>query len=282
MATSTSSGPGGASETSVTTTPSVGLRKMAAVIGEEVTGQSYPTAMLRATVTVDGSARLALEDAVSSAEDTWDAVDAYIGTHLGTSDDVLEATLADSVSAGLPEIAVSPPQGKLLMLLAASIGARRILEIGTLGGYSTIWLARALPADGELVTCEYSSEHARVAQENLERAGVASLVSVRVGPALDTLPTLTGPFDLTFIDADKENNPRYFTHAVDLSRPGSLVVVDNTVRHGAVVDASRDDAATLGTRALYETVRDEPRVTATAIQTVGSKGYDGFVLARVL
>jgi predicted O-methyltransferase YrrM len=219
---------------------------------------------------------------MGSSEQTWEAVDAYIGEHLGTSDDVLQATLADSVAAGLPEIAVSPPQGKLLMLLAASVGARRILEIGTLGGYSTIWLARALPQDGELVTCEYSAEHARVAEENLERAGVASLVSIRVGPALDTLPTLTGPFDLTFIDADKENNARYFSHAVDLSRPGSLIIVDNTVRHGAVVDASRDDPTTTGTRALYEAVRDEPRVSATAIQTVGSKGYDGFVLARVL
>jgi len=219
---------------------------------------------------------------MDGSEQTWEAVDAYIGDHLGTSDDVLDATLADSVEAGLPEIAVSPAQGKLLMLLAASIGARRILEIGTLGGYSTIWLARALPADGELITCEYSAEHARVAGENLQRAGVASVVSIRVGPALDTLPTLSGPFDLVFIDADKENNPRYFACAVDLSRPGSLIVVDNTVRHGAVVDVSRSDSATVGTRALYEAVGDDPRVSATAIQTVGSKGYDGFVLARVL
>jgi predicted O-methyltransferase YrrM len=177
---------------------------------------------------------------------------------------------------------VSAPQGKLLMLLAASIGARRILEIGTLGGYSTIWLARALPDDGELVTCEYSSEHANVARRNVDRAGVGGLVDIRVGAAIETLPTLTGPFDLTFVDADKEHNADYFRSALRLSSPGSLIIIDNTVRGGAVVDASRTDPATEGTRALYAAVRDEPRVSATAIQTVGSKGYDGFVLARVL
>jgi predicted O-methyltransferase YrrM len=218
---------------------------------------------------------------MSSEEQTWSEVDDYITDHLGASDDILKATLHDSVSAGLPEIAVSPPQGKLLMLLAASIGAKRVLEIGTLGGYSTIWLARGLPDDGEIVTCEYSAEHARVAGENLERAGVASRVDIKVGPALDTLPTLSGPFDLSFIDADKENNPNYFRWALDLSHPGSLIIVDNTVREGAVIDSSRDDPTTLGTRALYEAVRDEPRVSATAIQTVGSKGYDGFLLALV-
>jgi predicted O-methyltransferase YrrM len=219
---------------------------------------------------------------MSSDEQTWSGVDSYISDHLGASDDVLQATLRDSVAAGLPEIAVSPPQGKLLMLLASSIGAKRILEIGTLGGYSTIWLARSLPADGELITCEYSAEHARVAGENLERAGVGGRVDIKVGAALDTLPTLTGPFDLSFIDADKENNASYFRSALDLSRPGSLIIVDNTVRDGAVIDASRDDPTTVGTRALYETVGNEPRVAATAIQTVGSKGYDGFLLARVL
>ncbi|MFL6070422.1 MAG: O-methyltransferase [Actinomycetes bacterium] len=219
---------------------------------------------------------------MGSAEQTWSDVDAYITDHLGASDDILAATLRDSVAAGLPEIAVSPPQGKLLMLLATSIGAKRILEVGTLGGYSTIWLARSLPDDGEVITCEYSAEHARVARENVARAGLASKVDIRLGPALDTLPTLTGPFDLSFIDADKENNPNYFRAALDLSRPGSLIIVDNTVRDGAVVDADRDDPTTRGTRALYEAVRDEPRVAATAIQTVGSKGYDGFLLARVL
>lgn len=219
---------------------------------------------------------------MSSDEQIWDAVDAYIGDHLRTTDSQLEATLSASAAAGLPEIAVSPAQGKQLMLLAATVGAKRILEIGTLGGYSAIWLARALPPDGELITCEYSAEHARVAGENLDRAGLSSSVSIRVGPALETLPTLTGPFDFTFIDADKESNARYLAHAIDLSRPGSLIVVDNTVRHGAVVDPTRTDSATTGTRDLYEALRNETRVSATAIQTVGSKGYDGFVLARVL
>jgi predicted O-methyltransferase YrrM len=215
-------------------------------------------------------------------EQLWTEVDAYIGSHLGVNDPALDAALSSSVEAGLPEIAVSPPQGKLLMLLAASIGARRILEIGTLGGYSTIWLARALPDDGELVTCEYSSEHANVARRNVDRAGVGGLVDIRVGAAIETLPTLTGPFDLTFVDADKEHNADYFRSALRLSRPGSLIIIDNTVRGGAVVDTSRTDPATEGTRALYAAVRDEPRVSATAIQTVGSKGHDGFVLARVL
>ena len=215
-------------------------------------------------------------------ESLWNRVDAYLGEHVGVTDPALDATLVASVQAGLPEIAVSPPQGKLLMLLAQTVGARRILEIGTLGGYSTIWLARALPEDGELVTCEYSGEHALVARQNLDDAGVGHLVDIRIGPALDTLPTLTGPFDFTFIDADKEHNPDYFRAALDLSRPGSLIVVDNTVRGGAVVDPGRTDPTTEGTRALYAAVRDEPRVQATAIQTVGSKGYDGFVLARVV
>jgi predicted O-methyltransferase YrrM len=215
-------------------------------------------------------------------EQTWTDVDRYIGDHLGVSDAALDTTLSASRAAGLPEIAVSPPQGKLLMLLAASIGARTVLEIGTLGGYSTIWLARALPSDGHLVTCEYSGEHALVARKNLDGAGVGGLVDIRIGAAIDTLPTLTGPFDFTFVDADKESNADYFRWAVQLSRPGSLIVIDNTVRSGAVVDPEATDSATEGTRALYETVRADPRVAATAIQTVGSKGYDGFLIARVL
>lgn len=215
-------------------------------------------------------------------EQLWADVDAYLGEQVGVTDPALDAALAASSHAGLPEIAVSPPQGKLLMLLAQTVGARRILEIGTLGGYSTIWLARALPEDGELVTCEYSNEHALVARQNLDAAGVGAKVDIRIGPALDTLPTLAGPFDLTFVDADKEHNPDYFRAAVRLSRPGSLIVVDNTVRRGAVIDPGRTDAATEGTRALYAAVSGEPRVQATAIQTVGSKGYDGFVLARVV
>ncbi len=212
----------------------------------------------------------------------WTDVDRYIGEHVGVADPVLDAALAHSTEAGLPEIAVSPPQGKLLMLLAASIGARRILEIGTLGGYSTIWLARALPDDGELVTCEYSAEHAIVARRNVDDAGVGARVDIKIGAAIETLPTVSGPFDFTFVDADKEHNADYFRWAVQLSRPGSLIVIDNTVRSGAVVDPDRTDPAVEGTRALYAAVRDEPRVSATAIQTVGSKGYDGFVLARVL
>jgi predicted O-methyltransferase YrrM len=215
-------------------------------------------------------------------QELWSDVDRYIGSHLGVDDPALDAALTSSVTAGLPEIAVSPPQGKLLMLLAASMGARRVLEIGTLGGYSTIWLARGLPADGEIITCEYSSEHANVARQNLDAAGVGGLVDIRVGPALDTLPTLTGPFDLTFVDADKEHNADYFRWALSLSRPGSLIIIDNTVRGGAVVDTAASDSATEGTRALYAAVRDEPRVSATGIQTVGSKGYDGFFMARVL
>ena len=215
------------------------------------------------------------------AQQLWDEVDQYIGDHLGVTDEALASTLSSSVAAGLPEIAVSPPQGKLLMLLATSIGAQRILEVGTLGGYSTIWLARSLPSDGELVTCEYSAEHARVARENVDRAGIGAVVDIRVGAALDTLPTLSGPFDLSFIDADKENNTSYFAHALALSKPGSLIIVDNTVREGSIVDPTRDDPTTTGTRRLYETVRNEPRVSATAIQTVGSKGYDGFLIARV-
>ena len=215
-------------------------------------------------------------------EQIWSDVDSFIGDHLGVTDASLEATLSSSRTAGLPEIAVSPPQGKLLMLLAASVNARRILEIGTLGGYSTIWLARALPTDGELVTCEYSSEHALVARKNVDSAGVGQLVDIRIGSAIDTLPTLTGPFDLTFVDADKEGNADYFQWALTLSRPGSLIIIDNTVREGAIVDSARSDAATQGTRSLYEAVKNEPRVSATAIQTVGSKGYDGFLLARVL
>lgn len=213
--------------------------------------------------------------------ETWDAVDAYYAGQLDAPDPVLDAALEANALAGLPPIGVSPAQGKLLHLLARTVGARRILEVGTLGGYSTIWLARALPADGELVTCEISPEHAEVARANLARAGLAERVDVRVGPALDTLPTLQGPFDLAFIDADKPSNAEYFRHALRLSRPGSLIVVDNVVRGGRVADADSDDPAVLGTRALAEVVGREPRVDATVVQTVGAKGYDGFLMARV-
>jgi predicted O-methyltransferase YrrM len=217
--------------------------------------------------------------------DTWRAVDDYFIETLVPSDDALTAALAASAAAGLPPIQVPPPQGKLLMLLAQLVGARRILEVGTLGGYSTIWLARGLAAGGRLITLEVDATHAQVARSNLDRAGLADTVDVRLGRALDTLPQLeaegAGPFDLTFIDADKPSNPDYFRWALRLSRPGSVIVVDNVVRGGKVVDASTGDAAVHGVRALMDLIAAEPRVDATAIQTVGAKSYDGFALAVV-
>jgi predicted O-methyltransferase YrrM len=214
----------------------------------------------------------------------WDAVDEYIEDLLVGEDPALDAALAASDKAGLPAIAVAPPQGKFLNLLARVHGARRILEIGTLAGYSTIWLARALPADGKLITLEYDQRHADVATANIANAGFADLVEVRVGKALDSLPDLVdhGPFDLFFIDADKANNPNYFTWALRLSRPGSVIVVDNVVRSGRVVDATSTDEAIVGTRKLGQMLAEEPRVDATMIQTVGGKGYDGFALALVI
>jgi predicted O-methyltransferase YrrM len=211
----------------------------------------------------------------------WDAVDEYFSGLVVGKDPALEAALEDSDTAGLPQIAVSPTHGKLLHLLATLRGARRILEIGTLGGYSTIWLARALPADGELVTLEYSAKHAEVARANIARAGLADRVEVRVGAALDTLPTLEGPFDLVFIDADKPNNPDYVRWALRLTRPGSVIVVDNVVRDGRVADPGDTDPAVVGTRRVTELLATEPSVDATMIQTVGSKGYDGFAVALV-
>ncbi len=215
--------------------------------------------------------------------DLWDKVDQYIGGTLLGDDPVLQAALKSSDAAGLPAIAVSPPQGKQLHILAQMIGARRILEIGTLGGYSTIWLARAVPADGRVISLEFDPKHAEVARENIARAGLEDRVEVRVGAALDSLPGLEGgePFDFFFIDADKVNNPNYFEWAVKLSHPGSVIVVDNTVRGGGVADAGSTDESIKGTRALYEKVGADERVTATAVQTVGSKGYDGFLMARV-
>jgi predicted O-methyltransferase YrrM len=214
-------------------------------------------------------------------QQTWDAVDGYFADLLVGPDAGLDAALEASDAAGLPQIAVAPTEGKLLHLVARLRGARRILEIGTLGGYSTIWLARALPADGRLVTLEYAAEHADVARANLERAGLADRVDVLVGPALDTLPTLEGPFDLVFIDADKPNNPDYFRWALRLTRPGSVIIVDNVVRGGRVADAAATDPAVLGTRALADLLASEPAVDATMIQTEGAKGYDGFAFALV-
>jgi predicted O-methyltransferase YrrM len=213
--------------------------------------------------------------------DVWRSVDEYFTGQLLAPDPVLDAALEANALGGLPAIDVSPAQGKLLHLLARTVGARRILEVGTLGGYSTIWLARALPEGGQLVTCEREPRHAEVARSNLARAGLDGVVDVRVGPALDTLATLEGPFDLAFIDADKVSNTEYFRHALRLSRPGSLIVVDNVVRAGRVVDGADDDPTIRGVRSGIEAIAQEPRVDATAIQTVGTKGHDGFLLARV-
>jgi predicted O-methyltransferase YrrM len=211
----------------------------------------------------------------------WTAVDDYFDVLIGP-DPVLDAAQADAAAAGLPEIAVAPNQGKQLNLLARIGGARSILEIGTLGGYSTIWLARALPPGGKLVTLEYDPHHAEVARENLKRAGFAEdVVDIRVGAALDTLPTLTGPFDFIFIDADKANLPGYVAAAVKLSRPGTTIVVDNVVRRGDVTDPDHTDPNVVGVRRMTELIGAEPRLDATAVQTVGRKGYDGFVLAVV-
>jgi predicted O-methyltransferase YrrM len=216
----------------------------------------------------------------------WTEVDRYIGEQLLPRDPVLAAALEASAAAGLPAINVAPNQGKLLQLLAETVGARSILEIGTLGGYSTIWLARGLAPGGRLVTLEAEPRHAEVARANLARAGLDAVVDVRVGKALDTLPKLAaekpGPFDLVFIDADKPNNAEYFAWALRLARRGSIIVVDNVVRDGAIVDAASTDPRVLGSRAVYERMGAESRVSATAVQTVGSKGYDGFAIARVV
>lgn len=214
------------------------------------------------------------------SQEAWSDVDRYITENLLGPDPALDAALADSDRAGLPAIAVAPPQGKLLMLLAQMAGARRILEVGTLGGYSTIWLARALPADGRLVTLEYEPHHAEVARRNLARAGLADRVEVKVGAAIDTLPKLEGPFDFIFLDADKAGYPAYFEWSLKLSRPGTVIVADNVVREGRML-APRGEPNAEGVRRFYELVAACPRVTATAVQTVGAKGWDGFCLVRV-
>ena len=219
-------------------------------------------------------------------QEQWTAVDRYLCGQLLPPDPALEAALQASIAAGLPPIHVSPNQGKLLQLLARLQQARTILEIGTLGGYSTIWLARALPAGGRLITLEADPGHAAVARANFVRAGLAGVVELRPGRALDTLPQLAaegrGPFDLIFIDADKPGYPDYFAWALKLTRRGSLIIVDNVVRKGAVIDPVSPDPNVQGVRRLHELIAAEPHVSATAIQTVGSKGYDGFVLALVI
>ncbi|MBF6596387.1 MAG: O-methyltransferase [Thermaceae bacterium] len=212
----------------------------------------------------------------------WTDVDRYLADLLVPSDSLLDAALAANAEAGLPPIDVTPNQGKLLHLLVRLMGARRILEIGTLGGYSTIWLARALPEGGRLVTLEFNPKHAEVARANLARAGLSETVEVRQGAALDILPQLVGPFDLIFIDADRPNHPHYLEWALKLSRPGTLIVGDNVVRNGEVANAQSSDPGLRGVRRFLERMAAEPRLSATAIQTVGSKGYDGFALALVL
>ncbi|WP_432770658.1 MAG: O-methyltransferase [Sphingopyxis sp.] len=213
----------------------------------------------------------------------WQAVDDYIAGKLLCADDALAATLANNDAQGLPPIDVSATQGKMLFLLAQIAGARRILEVGTLGGYSTIWLARALPAGGELVTLELEPHHAAVARENLVRAGVADRVDIRVGPAAESLAAITddAPFDFVFIDADKQGNAHYVAEAIRLGRPGTVIVVDNVVREGGVLETDSDDERIVGTRALFDMLSADPRLDATAVQTVGAKKWDGFVLARV-
>lgn len=215
----------------------------------------------------------------------WQAVDAWIGEKLLGEDPVLDLALAANAEAGLPAIDVSPAQGKMLHLLARGVGAKRILEVGTLGGYSTIWLARALPQDGRLISLEIDPTHADVARANLDRAGVADQAEVWVAPALDSLSMMQErgepAFDFIFIDADKQNNAAYVRAALSLSHPGTMIVVDNVIREGRVLDAGSADANVAGTRALFDMLAAEPRLTATAVQTVGAKKWDGFVLAIV-
>jgi predicted O-methyltransferase YrrM len=218
-------------------------------------------------------------------KETWTQVDRYMEGQLLGPDPVLEAALRDSDAAGLPSIHVSPSQGKLLQLLAQGMNARRILEIGTLAGYSTICLARALPPEGRLISLEYEQRHAAVARANIARAGLARIAEVRVGPALEQLPRLRAegqdPFDLIFIDADKQGYPDYFAWALRLARRGTLIIADNVVRNGEVINANSSNAGVPGVRRFIELVASEPRVSATVVQTVGSKGYDGFLIARV-
>src|SRR3954453_5234208 len=222
-----------------------------------------------------------LEQRSPMTPERWSSVDRYVADLLVPSDPALDAALAANAAAGLPAHDVSPAQGRLLEILARMRGARRILELGTLGGYSTIWLARGLAAGGRLVTPKASPPDARVAQANLERAGLAGVVDLRVGPAIETLPELEGPFDVIFIDADKRSNAEYLDEALRLSRPGTLIVADNVVRAGAVADATADDPSVTGVRRFLELVGAHPRLDATAIQTVGAKGWDGFALALV-
>jgi predicted O-methyltransferase YrrM len=215
-------------------------------------------------------------------QETFSAVDQFIGETIVQEDEGLRGAVEAAEAAGLPSIQVSLPQGKLLQLLVRLVGARKVLEFGTLGGYSAILMARALPEDGRLITLEAKPEYAEVAQQSIERAGAGEKVEIRVGPALEALPSLeeegSEPFDLVFIDADKVNTPDYFAWALDRTRPGGLIVADNVVRDGTLAEAAGDESAQ-AQRHLHEMLRDEPRVSATTIQTVGVKGYDGFLIA---
>jgi len=221
----------------------------------------------------------------ATQETTWTKVDHYLSEKLIPADPILDQTLRANSAARLPSIDVSPLQGKFLHLLARIANARRILEIGTLGGYSTIWLARALPREGRLITLEVSPKHAEVARANIAHAGLAPLVDLRIGPALESLKQLqaenTAPFDLIFIDADKANNPNYLEAALNLSHPGTIILTDNVIREGAILEANSDDPAIQGTRRMFDILSTHPRLDATALQTVGVKTYDGFALARV-
>ena len=220
------------------------------------------------------------------SQDLWTRVDDYINSVTISPDAALEAAAAAAAAAQLPPISVTPAQGKLLHLMARAHGATRILEVGTLAGYSTIWLARAVPPDGRVITLEFDSRHADIARTNIERAGLTGRVDVRLGNALETLPQLAAeqqpPFDFTFVDADRTNLAEYFDWAVRLSRPGSLIIVDNVVRKGGVVDASSDDPNVKGVRRFNDRLKADTRVTATMVQTVSAKGYDGFAMALVL
>jgi len=221
-----------------------------------------------------------------SPKEQWAAVDQYLSDLLLPVDPILNSVLEASAAAGLPSINVSPTQGKLLNLMARMCGAKRILEIGTLGGYSTIWLARALPADGKLITLEAEPKHAKVATANIDRAGLSNLVEIRPGPAAQTLSQLVDqkspPFDFIFIDADKPGYPDYLEWSLKLSRPGTVIVADNIIRDGGVIDPNHKDPRVQAVRKFNQMLGSNPRLSATALQTVGSKGYDGFAVAMVL